>query len=136
MRTIPTASELLEIISEYLRNTVSKKLSAPDNFYALVAANSLDIVRREIEQGPAADDAARARLRDLLGTDGTLAAMDAQLVDAIASGAMPIGSPALQDHLLRTTLDEAAIDQPKYASYQHMLEVMRRGNDDGAGGTG
>ena len=134
MRTIPTASELLEIISDYLRNTVSKKLSAPDSFYTLVAANSLDIVRREIDQGPAADEAALARLRALLGTDGTLAALDAQLVEAIAAGGVPIDSPALQEHLLLTTLDEAAIDQPKYASYQRMLETMRRGNNDGAGG--
>lgn len=136
MRTIPTAPELLEIISEYLRNTVSPKMAPPDNFYLLVAANSLDIVRREIEQGPTADSAALERMRALLGKDGTLAELDADLIEAIAKGEVAINSPALQEHLLRTSLDEVAIDQPKYASYQRMLELTGRntGNDTGRRG--
>ena len=132
MRTIPTAPELLEIIAQYLRENVAPRLSAPDNFYTLVAANSLDIVRREIEQGPFADATARERLRALLDREGTIEELEAHLVQAIASGAVPIDSPALQDHLLHTTLDEVAIDQPKYATYQRMLELTRRGTDDGA----
>ena len=122
MRSLPTAAELLAVIADYLRETVAAKLDAPDDFYVRVAANSLDVVRREILHGPMADAAAAERLRALLGADGPLAELDAKLSTAIAAGVLPTGSDELRRHLLRTTLDEVAIDQPRYATYRRLME--------------
>ncbi len=41
-------------------------------FHARVAANALGIVARELEYGPAAAEAEKKRLVDLIGSDGTL----------------------------------------------------------------
>jgi hypothetical protein len=129
MRTIPSAIELLEVTAEYLRKSVATKLGAPEDFYVLVAANTLDIVRRELELGSKADAAAQARIAQLLQTDGALEALDTQLADAIANGCVDIQSPPLLEHLLRTTLDEMAIDQPRYATYRLMLRTLQAEKD-------
>ncbi len=127
MRTIPSSSELLEVISDYLRDNISPKVAQPDRFYLLVAANSLDIVRREIDQGGAADAAALDRLRALLGRDdGDVETLDSMLIEAIRAGDLPASSPALRDHLTRAALEEVAIDQPRYASYLRMVELVER----------
>lgn len=126
MRTIPTSAELLEVISDYLRNRISPMVGQPDRFYLIVAANSLDIVRREILNGDLADERAHDRLRDLLGGDAPLEEMEQQLIEAIRTGEISIDDPKLRDHLLRTTLDEVAIDQPKYASYRRVKAQLEK----------
>ncbi|MGE4324059.1 MAG: DUF6285 domain-containing protein [Sphingobium sp.] len=126
MRTIPSSSELLEVISDYLRNSISPMVAQPDRFYLIVAANSLDIVRREIEQGGLADAEALGRLRALLGREGDVETLDSILIDAIRNGDMPTSSPELREHLTRTALAEVAIDQPRYASYRRMVELVEK----------
>ena len=68
----PTKEELLEAVIEFLEKRVMPELDKHTAFHTRVAANVLNIVRRELEQGPGLDAAERDRLKDLLGKDGTL----------------------------------------------------------------
>jgi hypothetical protein len=129
MRSIPDAVELLEIIAQFLREDVVKLTDAPINFYVRVAANALDIVRREISQGAEADAAATARLRKLLGNpDGALGELESILADQIREDLMTADTPGLIEHLWQSTLAEVAIDQPTYATYKHL---MNKGQERG-----
>jgi hypothetical protein len=99
-------------------------------FHARVAANALDIVRREILSGPSATAAEEARLQALLGHDGDCEALNAELCERIAGGTIDPEDPALLDHLWRTTLDTLAIDQPKYATFRRVAEAAARTSSD------
>ena len=123
MRTIPDAVELLDIIAQFLREDVAKNTVAPTNFYAQVAANAIDIVRREITQGAKADTVAIERLRKLLiMPDGKLEEMESMLAEWIREGRMTADSPGLLEYLWQSTLAEMAIDQPNYATYKHLTK--------------
>ena len=123
MHPPPNRRELLEIVSEFLRTEVLPKLEGTTAFHTLVAANVLDIVRREISLSPAAEAAEAARLGALLNRTGPLESLNEALCDAIAAGTITEDTPGLWDHLWKTTLDTLAVDQPGYAAYR--IEVAR-----------
>ncbi|MBF3046427.1 hypothetical protein HKT35_39455, partial [Pseudomonas aeruginosa] len=62
-----------------------------------------------------------ARLKQLLGADGTLMELNRTLSDKIASGELDLATPGLPEHLGQTTMDKLAVDQPNYASYKREL---------------
>jgi hypothetical protein len=123
MHDHPTPTEILESVATLLRDTIAPKLPAREAFDARVAANALDLVRRQIttnEQG--ADDDARKQLSQLLGIEGSLDELNRALCERIASGEFGLSDPTLMQYLWSTTLAKLAIDQPTYASYQHSLK--------------
>ncbi|HPU14715.1 MAG TPA: DUF6285 domain-containing protein [Polymorphobacter sp.] len=117
----PTVDEILATVARFLRDTAVPQLAGHAGFHARVAANAIDLVRRELELRPALDHEAHARLTGLLGHDGPLDALDAELCARIADDGIAIDDPALLDHLWRTTLGKLAVDQPGYASYRAAL---------------
>ncbi len=74
----PTAAELLAAVAEFLEGEVRAATSGAVNFHALVAANALRIVERELSDESSADP------------QGALAALgfadEAELAEAIRSG--------------------------------------------------
>ena len=118
MQDPPTITELLETTAAFLREVAVPQLSGHASFHARVAANALDIVKREIELRPAADRDEHARLQALLHADGSLAELNALLSRRIAAGEINLQTPGLAAHLWATTLAKVAIDQPSYASYR------------------
>lgn len=122
MQDQPSAIELVEAVTEFIRNHAMPQLQGHAAFHARVAANALDIVKRELEIGPDANSAERARLMALLGREGTLDDLNRALCEKIETGEMGLGTPGLTDHLWETTLTKVAIDQPKYSGYQRALE--------------
>lgn len=118
MREQPSASELLDAVAEFLRNEVMPALDARLAFHARVAANVLDIVRREMAEGPSAEAAEADRLKALLKRDGGPAELNAALCEGLASGAVDPADAAVIQHLWATTLATVAIDQPNYATYR------------------
>jgi hypothetical protein len=118
LREQPTADELLEIVAQFLREEVVPKLSGPTAYHARVAANVVDIVRREMALAPEALTAELERLRALVGHDGDSADLNRELCALIAAGAIDLHDPALLDHLWATTLETVAIDQPRYATFR------------------
>ena len=118
MQDPPTIAELLEATAAFLREVTVPQLSGHASFHARVAANALDIVKRELELRPAAERDEHARLQALLHTDGSLEELNALLSRRIAAGEIDLQTPGVAGHLWATTLAKVAIDQPTYASYR------------------
>ena len=118
MQDKPSAIELIEAVTGFIREHAMPQLQGHTAFHARVAANALDIVKRELEIGPEDNAAERTRLQKLLGHDGELDQLNAELCDKIAGGDLDLTTPGLKDHLWATTLTKLAIDQPKYAAYR------------------
>ncbi|MDR1968621.1 MAG: DUF6285 domain-containing protein [Burkholderiaceae bacterium] len=117
MQDHPSVTELLEAVTACLRTQVVPASEDRVAFLARVAANALDIVRREVQLAPAAQARELQRLQALLGADAPadLAAANRLLCERIAAGSIGAGHPGLVEHLRRTTRDKLAIDQPGYA---------------------
>lgn len=118
MQDPPTVAELLEATAAFLREVAVPQLSGHAAFHARVAANALDIVKRELELRPTSERAEHARLRELLHTDGSLEELNSLLSNRLAAGEISLQTPGLAEHLWATTLAKVAIDQPTYASYR------------------
>jgi hypothetical protein len=115
---LPTADEVLAGVARYLREEAGPALTGRLAFHARVAANAVDLVRRELALGPEAVSDATTRMKSLLGRNGTTAELEQALCEAIAGGKIDLNDPALVEHLWKTTLDTLAVEQPNYATYR------------------
>jgi hypothetical protein len=121
MQDEPHPDEILAAVSTFLRETALPQLSGHTAFLTRVAANAVDLVRRQIALAPGFDAEEQARLKALLGRDGTLEALNRALCDKIERHEIAAETPGLADHLWSTTMAKLAIDQPRYAAYLHAL---------------
>jgi hypothetical protein len=121
MQDPPTIDELLESASTFLREVAVPQLSGHTAFHARVAANALELVRRELTLGAQSAQAEQASLQSLLGAQGSLIDLNELLCQRIAAGALDLDTPGLAEHLWATTLAKLAIDQPSYAPYRRSL---------------
>lgn len=119
----PSGAELLGAVARYLRETLLPKLPPDAVFHARVAANAVDLVRRQLEVGGRLEAEELARLRGLLGADGALGDLNRELAAKIAAGEIGEATPGLMEHLWQTTLAKLAVDQPSYASYRREVEL-------------
>lgn len=122
MQDQPHPDEILAAIAAFLRDTVILKTDPHTAFQARVAANAVDLVRRQIELGIAGEALELKRLQALLGRDGTLPELNAELADSLASGARGLTTPEVSAHLRATTLEKLRVDQPNYSGYRIALE--------------
>lgn len=127
MQDAPHPHQLLAAVVRYLRDEALPALTRHGEgalaYQARVAANMLDIARRELLNAPADDAAELARLQALVGTPGEaadLATLNRRLADAIADGRVGTDTPGLADHLWATTLAKLAVDQPGYETYRRI----------------
>ena len=118
---MPRADELLESVRDFLRQDLMAATSGRNNFLARVAANSLDIVLRELANGPRHQQLEHEGLTRLLGKDGSLMSLKWALVHRLRDGSMPLDDLALQQHLRQTVVGQVAIDQPSYSGYKRAL---------------
>jgi len=116
----PTLDELLAAVSGLLRDTLPPQLNDADAFQARVAANALDLVRRELAQGDTARRAAQQRLQALLGVDGPLQDQLAELTRRIRDRRFTPATPGLIDALKQHTLAKMAVEQPGHALFKHL----------------
>ena len=119
---MPSLDELVTSVRDFLREDVMAETSGRSNFLARVAANSLDIVLRELSLGPEHQAQELARLTRLLGNDQDIMALRWQLVNSLRDGSQDLADPLLQEHLRQTVVNQIAIDQPKYSGYRRALE--------------
>jgi hypothetical protein len=113
----PTAAELLSAIADMLRDEAIPALDRTDprlGFQMRVAANSLAILEREARLGPDADRREHERLRQLLGRDGSLDALNRELARQLRTGERDESDAALMAHLEATIADKIAIANPKW----------------------
>ncbi len=118
---MPRANEMLTSVRDFLRNDVMSTTTGRTNFLARVASNSLDIVLRELELGPAHRIREREGLERILGHSGDLETLRWELVRALRDGSMVLDRPGLADHLRQTVVTQVAIDQPQYSGYRAAL---------------
>ena len=107
--------ELVEAVRSFLETRAMPELKGHTAFHARVAANALGIVARELELGGKSGAEEIARLRALLGRDGTLEELNRELCRRLRSGDFSLSTPGLADHLELSTRDKVAIDQPQYS---------------------
>ena len=124
MQDQPTPQEILESVATFLRDIAAPRLPPREAFDARVAANALDLVRRQTALSTAAtdpDEIERHRLVRLLGVEDTLEDLNQLLCLRITAGELGLSDAPLMEHLWLTTLAKVAVDQPTYASYQRAL---------------
>jgi len=121
MQDQPTPSEVIGAVAIFLKTVVAAQTTGATSFQARVAANALEMMRRQLDLAPAADAAELERLRTLLGADGSLAELNIELARRIEAGELDLTTPGLSDHLWATTMAKLAVDQPTYAAYRAEL---------------
>jgi hypothetical protein len=123
MQDAPTPPELLHAIATFLRNDILPQLEGGAAFQLRIAANAIDLVRREITlPGREAEDE-HAGLQALLGVAGETEALTRELAQRIADGRIDLENPMLRALLWRVTEAKLAVDQPTYAGLQRAREL-------------
>lgn len=110
----PKAEELAQAVAGFLES-IRSQLNPRDAFLARVAANAMGVIGRELAGGRAAEDAAAARLSALLGREGALTELNADLCARLRAGEIDAATPGLLSALRSNITDQIAIDQPSYA---------------------
>ncbi|MDE0878864.1 MAG: DUF6285 domain-containing protein [Sphingomonas bacterium] len=117
MQDDPTPQEILTRVAHFLRQAAMPALRAPHlAFQARVAANAVDLVIRQLDLGAAGEAAEHDRLRTLIGRDDSLTSLNTALADGIAAGSIDPADPLVAAHLLATSREKIAVDQPHYAA--------------------
>jgi hypothetical protein len=119
----PKPEEILAAVARFLREAVAPATSGHVSFNVRVAANALEMSHRQLLDASAEDE--RARLTALLGHDGDLAELNAELCRRIAEGEITLQTPGLADHLWAVTLAKLAVDQPTYWGYRAALDERK-----------
>lgn len=129
MQDDPNPSELVKAVADFLRNDIASQLAGHTAFKLRVGINALNLVVRQLTLSATSDAAEHARLAQLMGLQGTLADLNRDFAEGIASGEIDPHGPGVTDHLWQTTMEKLAVDQPNYASYKRELaadDAMRR----------
>ncbi len=109
----PTARNLLETIQGFLEELLPA-LEGEARFKTRVSIHLLGIVARETTDAAAFDTDERSRLRALLGRDGQLPELNAQLAQQIRSGHLDARAEEVMAHVLRTVEDKVRIVNPRH----------------------
>lgn len=122
MANQPTKAALLGAVSEFLEQELKPVLSDAALAYKLrIAMNVLAIVIRETEREQESQQQQLTGLQRLLSSDSSSPPdMIAELCQRIRSGQFDGTEQALLAHLEETTLNQLAIDNPRYSTYRQL----------------
>jgi aminoglycoside phosphotransferase (APT) family kinase protein len=118
---MPRLDELVASVRDYLRADVMTATTGRTNFLARVAANSLDIVQRDLAIGDRHRARQRERLHRLLDDDGDLETLRRTLVRRLRDGTIALDHPGLAEYLREAVVNQVAIDQPSYSGLKTAL---------------
>jgi len=133
MQDKPSAAELVEAVRHFLQTELLPTLNDPRlKFRALVAANVLTIVGRELEIGEEQLRGERERLIALLNESATedvredVERMTRELAQKIRAGEADDGAwhEAVAAHVEKTVMEKLAVANPKY-----LARVMKEATD-------
>ncbi len=111
---LPTARELLEAVREFLSERVAPELEGHTGFHTRVAINVLALLERELELGPGLDAAEQERLEALLGRQGSLDELNAELAQGLRQGRFDGRRDEVVAHLRETARGKLLIANPRY----------------------
>jgi hypothetical protein len=120
MQDEPRPEEILAAVARYLREVVAPATTGHVSFNVRVCANALEMSRRQLLDPTAEGE--RNRLEVLLGQEGDVATLNAELCRRIAAGDIGPETPGLTEHLWAATLAKLAVDQPTYWGYRAALK--------------
>ncbi len=126
MQDQPTPPEIIAAVARFLKETVAAETTGHTSFNARVAANALEMMVRQLTLAPAEEEAEHARLKALLGRDGDLPTLNAELARRLGAGMLDPADAAVADHLWATTLAKLAVDQPSYWGYRAALAARAK----------
>ena len=130
MQDQPTPAEIIGAVAAFLKNVVAAETAGATSFQARVAANALEMMKRQLETQPAEDAAELTRLTALMpGEEGDLFQLNAELSRRIEAGEVDLSTPGLKEHLWKTTLAKLAVDQPTYGGYRAALAERGESKD-------
>jgi len=123
----PTAIELLTAVREFIEHDVVPGLDGRKRFHALVAANVIAVVTRELEEEETLLVGEWRRLRDLVQLDdaappgrlsglrAAVRALNERLVERIRAGDADAGSfaDAVRAHVRTTVAEKLRVANPK-----------------------
>ena len=109
-------SKINEII-EFINDDLISHLTGHNRFYAFVARNSLQIIKREINLINSYEEKEVIRLEKLLNEKGNIKDLNKVLCKRIFDKELDRDNNELKDHLVRTTMAKLSIDQPNYSGY-------------------
>lgn len=118
---MPRIDELVTSVRDYLRDDVMKATHGRTQFLARVAANSLDIVLRDLATGDRHRERQAERLRALLDQEGDLETLRRSLVQRLRDDRIALDHPGLGDYLREAIVNQIAIDQPTYSGLNSAL---------------
>lgn len=118
----PSTQQLLEALQSFLLDKISPQVDAHSAYHCKVAANVLRIIGREIVLGDAHSKSELTRLTELLNQTGSIDFLNAELCNEIRKGTVNLESEDLKSHLWATTLEKLAIDNPRYSTYQKIID--------------
>ncbi len=72
MQDDPTPTELIKAVADFLRNEITPVIKGHNAFKLRVGINALDLVTRQLALESGGDAAEAARLKQLLGMQGSL----------------------------------------------------------------
>ena len=109
----PKAEEIAQAVAGWIEQ-LRPSLPPRDAFRSRVAGNARATIIRELQQGPAVEKAATARMAQVLGHDGDYADLLAELCQKLRHGELTETTPGVMAALRANTLEQLAIDQPNY----------------------
>lgn len=107
---MPSAAALVEAVREFLERDVMTATEGRVQFHTRVAVNVLNMVRRELEMGPAQSDRHAAGLEQLGVAD------EAALARAIRDGELDDRLDEVKAFVKETVAAKLAVANPKYAA--------------------
>ena len=121
MQDHPHPSEIIAAVARFLKEEVAPGVTGRLSFQARVAANALEMMTRQLDTQPAAEAAELISLKALLGMEGDLSTLNAELARRLGAGELDLTTPGLAEHLWSVTLAKLAVDQPTYWGYRAAL---------------
>ncbi len=118
---MPRADELLTSVRDFLRQEVMTGTEGRTSFLARVAANSIDIVNRELTLGPAHRAGELARLRRYYESGDDLESLRRRLSRDLRDGTVSLTDEDIRNHLRTTVVNQIVIDQPRYSGLRTAL---------------
>jgi Domain of unknown function (DUF6285) len=114
MQDRPTAVELLEAIREFVEHDVMPAAEGRVRFHSRVAVNALGMLERELRLGPELDAAEWARLAELLGRDGDIRNLTAELARRIRDGSLDDRRAEVIAVVRASVRDKLLVSNPDY----------------------
>jgi len=118
----PTADEILEAVARFLRAELLPQTNGSQGYKLRVAANAIELVRREYLLRDTVTSAAVNRLSALLRHEGSYDELNERLCGEIQRGNIGLETPGLREHLMQTAIDKLRIEQP---GYEPLARAMR-----------